>query len=764
MHTKNDDYIFISYSRKDYGFVNKFVKRLREKGLKVWLDTSGSEHGIPSAVKWREFIIAAVSRASGAIRVISQNNNDKFASKVCKWEMDLILDRSMPYKEIEAIDTLNDHKAINLLDEYVSEIEKWNQEVLHSSENDIRTYLYSQGYLFSKDKKISHFVSRSKGTGASFKYLRFLKECKSFFKEECFYEKDPETGNEILRFLNRAKRYTVITQILKLSLAALIVLCFIFVFIITNTLPTKLKDSESSYRFYAASKKILDTMRYDPIAAGTFLTDEQYKDYYTFSDYFTVMQQLAVKLIEIHYPVGFFRAGTEEAENIKSLPSAKDEEKYSIHASSETGALWISNLSTGKEYRIDLIGVPTIYSFVPGKDKLIIAVSNKLFIYDLDNTMKPIELSYNFEDIVDFRFIENTIYAITDAGNVVSWVDPIPEKKIKRELESAKILDGNHSAVYLTDNSVLINNDNKETEINLPFSGIDKEIFDVTKDGTKVLLNYKKDNYSTVVCICNISSAGEIEEEFVLEENINAISFSADETKILALTDRGLYYKSTDDDSAQFFDLSNELRQSYAWSVKPYNDSYIISTSNGDVAIFDSRFARKSDWVNIQDLPVPLKDISVAEGKRYIFTANIGGNNVFYCARYDISTGAVNNLPVEYNRDMSSNTAVGLSNDENAVVYGYPNGEIAVYDTETLNLLYKNHTIAEPVVATTISDDKSMILAIGRSGTLYRIDTMGLIESVNLEEPEEYWQKYVIKLKENHKKMYDLGLTYIYAE
>jgi TIR domain/WD domain, G-beta repeat len=72
---------FISYSRKDEGFVRELEEALKKRGKEVWVDVED----IPLAAEWRPEIYSGIEGAQTFLFVISP---DSIASKECRRELD----------------------------------------------------------------------------------------------------------------------------------------------------------------------------------------------------------------------------------------------------------------------------------------------------------------------------------------------------------------------------------------------------------------------------------------------------------------------------------------------------------------------------------------------------------------------------------------------------------------------------------------------------------------------------------------------------
>ena len=101
--------VFISYSRKDKGFVHRLNDSLDASGVAAWVDWEG----IPLSSDWMDEITRAIEGSDSFVFVISP---DSMASKVCLQELELGLKynkKLIPilYREPEAGSALHEKLA-----------------------------------------------------------------------------------------------------------------------------------------------------------------------------------------------------------------------------------------------------------------------------------------------------------------------------------------------------------------------------------------------------------------------------------------------------------------------------------------------------------------------------------------------------------------------------------------------------------------------------------------------------------------------------
>ena len=177
------------------------------------------------------------------------------------------------------------------------------------------------------------------------------------------------------------------------------------------------------------------------------------------------------------------------------------------------------------------------------------------------------------------------------------------------------------------------------------------------------------------------------------------------------------------------------------------------------VAQFGSDLRRQTDWTEITLQCLPAKQLAVSDLYGTVFAACRGGNTIAGCRRINLETGEIHRLALEAEEGMPSSNCVAVSMDGEFVAYGFPNGRVTVWSADTLNKLLVQQPAAEPIIA--LRFEKDGLNALGKSGTVYRIEFGGLVRKVEAETVTEYWNAYAQKAAAIHRRMYELGLTYI---
>lgn len=221
---------FISYSRKDFIFVDKLYERLKALGIDPWLD----KHDIPSASLWKQEILVAIQFCHNFIYVISPHSIE---SKYCDMELNQalalnkrlipIVAKSCNYDLVRSSVTELNYiffdtdfedgfeKLVKLLDSPIgtSHGERLDSQIVIFDNVTSRTFpLYRDKYLVGRNP-ISDFSKAglifSKDSRVSRHHATLIR------KEQSWWIRDEDSSNGI--FIKRENRNTRMLDIKRLK-------------------------------------------------------------------------------------------------------------------------------------------------------------------------------------------------------------------------------------------------------------------------------------------------------------------------------------------------------------------------------------------------------------------------------------------------------------------------------------------------------------------------------------------------------------------
>ncbi len=735
------NHIFISYQRSSEKQTTRFAERLRAEGMEIWQDLSGKETGIPYSVKWWEVIEDALYSALGSIIVHTAAWRD---STPCKEEFKLINDNKMPKLEVT-------EEEFGDMDRLVDKVKTWYSKEVNTAENRDRAYLFSQGYRYGKDGSISRLLpGKTKLSAVYTRYKRFLELSKTL-EERRYTENNPKADVWIRSFLSKAKRKLLTEQLIRLTFVILGALGVLVLYTAVQLLPHLEKSaSRSSTANDAAAKLslIMELGQSDPVYALALLQSSEENGIYPVGETFRQMQSAMTSLLEQQYPVRFYPAGSETAMRLREMETPV----FPVSCSRIGGQALIS--VDGTETVLTVACIPTAYCFVPVRNELLLAADNVVYAYDLDRTMQPIPLVYNYETIEKIVCDAGLVCGVTVKGNVICWDNPIAPKTSHLHLEEGFVLE-NGGAAFIDGERLIINRPESSRSFELP--GQNPVTFAVSHDEAQAAVVLADGSANVRALLLDINT-GESHGEYALPAETRSLAFSGDDRLLFAVSPDQLC--RIDPETGKAISLKAENRK--YMSVLASADRIIVSDSDGMAAEFSADLTQLSAWMEATPSLLPPKQLAFSEKYRSLFTANRGGNRVSGCRCVDLATGAVRHLAVQPEAGLLSNLSTAVSEDGEFVAFGYPNGRIAVWSVRSLHCLVRDRAAAEAIIA--VRFGAQCVYGLGTSGTVYTFDFDGLVRPVEENNSKEYWAAYLLKAKQIHERLFALKLTAIEVE
>ena len=732
------NHIFISYQRKSEKQVTELAVRLRAEGMDVWQDLSGKETGIPFSVKWWEVIRGALYGAMGAIVIKTW---PWVKSKPCSAEYRLIRANRIPKLTIKDTEFRD-------MDALVQKIRNWYDTKVKTEENLKRTYLFTQAYRMEKDRNISHLLPGKIGFLSAWGQYRRFSNLEKYMKSEKLADNRPRLGKRMASFLGKAKRKIVREQAIRGLVILGGIAGIVMLIMVIQMLPNILRKTyESDYRGKdtAAFDMMADISGYDPVSTISLLTNDKVSKNFDPNRSFFFMQRIMAELLSRRYPTDFYAAGSMEAEAAKSLESPD----YAVRYDSAAGTATIT--ADGREITLMQDCAPQAYCYVPERNELIIASDRKIRAYDLDATAYPVALEYNFEEIRSVTAEGDRINGITVKGDVVCWNNPIPEKAVRRKLQRAALLRGGNAA-YIGEEGLIIQRGGAENVCPVPFAC--SGAIAASADGRLIAAAGTNGEGKDCMALVDPESG----ETIRLWETPGAafdMALTRDGKWLYAVTGSTLMRIDTLTGEA----VSVQAEDKLYYTLAAYGDHLVAGRTDGMIAEFGSDLRRTGEWTEITVNQAPVKQLAVSESNGTAFAACRSGNTIAGCRRITLADGTVHHLALEAESGMISNNCVAVSEDGAFVAYGFPNGRVCVWTTDTLNELFEYRPAAEPLICLRFEGDG--IYALGQSGTVYRTEFGGLVRKVEQGSVEEYWKAYTDKAVAIHRRMFELGLTYI---
>lgn len=750
--------IFISYRRSDpetVSHVNEVVKSLRKDGYNVWQDVTG----IKPSTKWARVIEEVLGNSTGAI--IFQTSGWE-QSAPCVAEYSMIQKMHVPF--INVLDknfTSDENNTPN-----IKKIEAWIDRILSDDDNNLRQWLYSGAYNLSKNKR-NDYKDIIKG-----RKIRDLKDICSEFREyrTCEINKKLSSDNpelkcflqEHLKNAERCAKNAILGKVVARVFAVVAVVAVISIYVFSSSFKNVLTAVSDETNRQMCISTIKDNMQCDPVAAMEMICSKELlsEDDDKSINYKIELMSLAA---DKKYPLHFYKSQTEEARKYSNLVSETFmTDKYFVVFSENGGQVYIHDSATGAERQFLVAAKPEHCSIDSERGLIAVSSFNKVYVYDVYNSIDPIELIYNFENVVQVGFEGNDIYAVTETGNVMVWENPLLQS-----VDAVTILNcgqithadnGDVIAVGISGNKLIVN---KNGLINSYLISADGEInnneIEISPDGKYVAVKYVP--YQSQISHIQIYDAdrGILYKDINTNCDVSGFAFSQDGQSIIYCDCYESRILLEDIDNKDI--KTSETIGSHPYDVIRFGDEYIVSDDFSQIRIFDSKLKPKTEWKYNPIQPV-IKQMDASGKSNSLFLANRGGLLLGGNAAIKLDSEGYHTLTIPDGLSVISTNCVDVSDDGNFVAFGAANGSILVYDTTALMNVMLSTTIAEQIVDVEISHDLKSIYALGKSGMVYSVDAKNkLVPGLN-DKLLSYWNDVKKESYEIQKSMYDMGLSY----
>ena len=728
------NHIFISYSRQDEKIVDAFVKDLRDNGYNIWQDKSGAGTGIPFSTKWFDVIIEALYIAEGAIIF---HSDDWEKSIPCKKEYEIIKKCGLPLLTLEIASIYHSH------DNALGTVKNTLVPQLTDQENILRTKLLSRSYSFKQGVDPYLLIDDIKGVSIR-KCIRCIQEVlamNSLIKSKKYELIDPEMFPYMQRYTNFAKKAMLrrLTGILIGGVVAL--LAIIFVFVTVYTIPKTMEEQRDLYQSMAVSGEIDQALKNDPIYAMEKACNYDAEDL-TASAFFSLNEK-ALQIESCHLPemvrINVDRDKLGEMSFFDDSPEKKS--VYEIQVSSHLGSIVITNQRTKNARTLNTPAHIDGYSWNEDGNQLLFWSGSRLFVYDPAGKGAPIELDECFQRIERAVFFqkgkESKILAFTESDTLLSWANPLPDKKVSRNgIEFGCFINNTEmpSAIYIYDGQIILNKNNTETVIECELGGaIQAYGYSLSHDGTKIALISNGGDKKRIVVI-SISS-GTI--DMVIEPPV-------DPTAVLFGNGDRCLFASSSGAGLMRIDLKTGNVQcsetkGYYHNLGNFGDYIVLTDYYGNAMLLNDDLQQVDEYWGINTFGVPFADLGIAEQKGFLFGVNRGAGETVGCARYNLITKEKDFFLIDRTNQVAANTAVAISPNEEYVAFGYPDGTIRLFETDTMYLALRYNGIGEAVSAIQISEDNSIISILGESGSIYTFKIPSLTPNDSIEAIQYNW-------------------------
>ena len=745
------NHIFISYSRKDMGFVNAVAEKLRGKGVEVWLDVSGSGTGIPFSTKWFDVIVEALHMSSGAIIVASESWK---RSVPCMKEFDIIRKCDIPFFEITPLSMEADVDAL------CAEIERFVSEEVDTPANSIRTSLFASAYEYKAGVNPYQIIKNTSGAFYSFfNILNEYRRSNKLVRERKYERTNPGMFPYIRKYLAFLRRTLLIRMSTVIALLLAVLTGIIFILAIPPALEEASAHNQNTYYGQYAAARIGNAATADPIQA-IGMAEGLGQDHLSVTSFHSLSVS-AARLMDSKLPVKVL-IGKGDAYDSILAAAATDSSALFEAAPSNAGGMIITELSTGKERYVNTSA--SVQNIAWSNDGTVLAFStgSGVCVYDAVGKGAPVFLSENYEQVSRLKILDIGgvlhVAALTERDTAILWKSPFDSRRNPvRSTDYGVFLESdNPTVVYVDGRDVIINDALRERTlldvVPAEYGEIASPYYAVSSDGSKLAFICRNEDRTRIICL-DLNS-GRIIADVPTDYDATSVTFSADGTEIFASANGCAIIRIDIARGSAEYGRYDDL---YFANIVPYGDRYLLTDYSGMCCVFD-KMVMIRDMGVVNYMGVPFFSLAVNEEAGYLFTVNRGAGTTLGCGRLNLKTGAINLFVVPELSKVDANTAVALSGDGAYVAFGYPDGTVRIYDQEHMYLLFESKCVGESVSALHFGSDNAVLHILGSTGTVYARQLSEFIKPEDLDSMRANWQNAIRRL-DGMREAYYGGIT-----
>ena len=751
--------IFISYSRTNEELVTSVAKKLQDKGLEVWQDISGIL-GIPPSTDWFKSIEMAIHASKAAIIFRTETWNE---SVICDEELRIISKLHIPsYVVTSEGDSID-------VDGLASEIESWYNEI-PKEENELRTGLVNKAFKFFNHPKSYDLLPKRQELS---KMLTLAENRDYFNKPDLLYRKvsykhscseeqlvydSNELSVSVKNLLEKAKKRQRWRRIRRVSatifLFSLIAVTGFFFGAVSERAASSERAITQGGLLYA-NRRIAEA---SPLEAMLNFIP---RDVFTGQEMISIRGNQLMHLSNKTYPILVFDGDSIVAERYVDDAVISESPFFEVEIFDDSGMIIVTDIENQSTVRFTVEGVPSSFAWNRAGDMLIVSTANHVYIYYARSRGTVTKLWGNAEQIAAVAWSEDgdhdfdLIAARTEQNNLIIWINPIQRMTHSHIIRNGIIayIDETAIPVYVVDSDIIMQVDSEERRIP---TGLE-ELTGVHLDYC-AMNNYLALSNGSTVMIVDL-----LQEEIIythdFETSIIDVAFSRD-GNLLAVASLSLDGIITLNLETGEVMHSGPIPHQLS-AISPYREGWITSVIRaGAVLVFDQNLQPDEEFIRHLVSEEFVRKIVVSEEYGYLFSSSNGGNSARHGTRLHIDTREVYFMHLSVNANTLSNSAVALSQNEDFVAFGSPDGQITIWDTVSMFMIWTSSAINEVVIDISFSTDNEILYVLGRSGTMYELETGGLYTVRTERERDAFMERLLAQAMAIIGYQYELGLTH----
>lgn len=761
--------IFFSYQRDNVSLVTDIRKKLEYRNMKIWQDISGKGSGIPFSTNWEKVIVEAIHASTAAVIFRSETWKK---SKACDDELRIISKLHMPCRvfTLDGNDIIDEDYRVFDVEGLVSEIENWYYEEVNNSENIYRTDLMSTAHSFAKNPKLKSVLPKRhelKNLLDVAKRNDYFRKPAALYKnvsnasrefhysEEQLKIESNELSESIQTLINTTRKKHKWSRIRRITAAISLFVLIVTTLILYSAIRSQVDFSE---RTIAQSRELFAIGRVAEAslseALWPFISDVFVEDIFTGHDMLDVRGHQLLRLLDETLPIVTFAANEIDARESVDNAIITESPYFEVGYSEYSGNITITDINNGSTARITVESVPSSVAWNMDGDMLAISAGNNVYIYYAAGRGTVTKLMGNAEQIASVAWRDNLVMARTEQDNKIIWINPILSMTHSHMIQGGIIASINDTAipVYVVDPYIIIQKDGEETYISMEMDVSGGVFMDFSPINNYVALS----NGSTVMIVDILRAEIVYTKEF--DTSIMGVAFSHDGSLlgVVSFSFDGMFTINIETGEIMHsgpFDFQ-------LFALSPYHDGWIASIAGwGAIQIFDRNLQPSGTLFHLSSNQFAHR-IVISEEHDFLFSTSNGGNHQFNSTRLHIGTEEIYRIHLASNTRTLSNSAVALTQDENFVAFGSPDGQITIWDTVAMYMVWTSSAINEAVIDISFSYNNERLYALGRSGTVYTLDTSGLHTMRTSSARTAYMNRLIASAMAILQHQYDLGLSF----
>lgn len=697
------NHVFISYSRKDEAAVTRITSALKEKGYPIWQDISGPASGIPFSTKWFDIIEEAVYSASGAVIFDSPNWRQ---SDPCQQEYRLMQKTGVSeHLTVISVADIDEH-----FEEILDDTEDFIQRIQNDRGNDYRALVFSAAYAMKNGADPHQLVETHSGIRSGFQYLMLI--IRMFAEREDLKDYDPDFYPYLDRYLKFALRSSL-SRVFSLVFGILLIAAIaVYAIPARNVLHQGGFKTRSAINDDAAVMNMKKLRYKDLITAVT-----EFNQMNAFSVIYDTLPSVVANTVQLLHTDMPVMVKLNDSEELLTEKSSGLSDRFLLSFSEQTGAFYISDLLNDTSRTVSTPSKVTSYVWNHNGTYLCYACGRDVFIMSPYTYTMPMRFSESIYPVSDIGFymIEGKEQIVCISGTLALVYDiPFAERIIAREdIRQGKLLNTEGTAVYISDNRIWLNQNNKETQLDIGLSeqAVLHEL--AVYQNSYLAAAYVLSGESHLL-IYDLSRGVPL-NDLTMDEDISQIVFCEDGSRVFAVcSDNHLHVIDTE--GTEVNDIETDER---ILSICPYRNGIAVQLETY-LAFYDRDLKMKKKNSIQTETYSSLNDMAASADDHLYMAENAAGKHIAV-VHTDVSGKKQETVYYDTEQNYAETVSVSVTDDAQYVLFGYDDGTIRIFADNGRYMLYEDRPLCESAVDQIFNPQTNELIILGASGTVYHL-------------------------------------------